>query len=161
MTTPADNRRLRLKLWTETHPIPPAEKSYFSQLLSGTASFGEKAARRLEAKYHMGDMYLDVIYPSDELSSKSSIREQNTPLSQEAEDLILCVRRLDKAGAQARKMFTLHLQLMSVAVSFNQVQHPLTTDEYLDQVLDDVGSRLEPAERKHAHRSKPTGKRSG
>ncbi len=31
-----------------------------SQLMSGKASFGEKAARRLEQNYGMGDKYLDA-----------------------------------------------------------------------------------------------------
>lgn len=55
----ANNRRARLKLWFEDRPIPEKEKSYFSQLMSGKASFGERAARRIERDYLMGDRYLD------------------------------------------------------------------------------------------------------
>jgi hypothetical protein len=51
-------RRGNLRKWLETHSVPPKEKSYFSQLLSG-ASFGERAARRLESDYGMGESYLD------------------------------------------------------------------------------------------------------
>ncbi|WP_157874833.1 hypothetical protein [Paraburkholderia atlantica] len=53
-----DIRRDNLRKWTESHSVPPKEKSYFSQLLGG-ASFGERAARRLERDYGMGDGYLD------------------------------------------------------------------------------------------------------
>lgn len=56
---PADIRRQNLKTWFTSRSIPPAEKSYISQLMSGTASFGEKAARRLEDTYGMGLGYLD------------------------------------------------------------------------------------------------------
>ncbi|MBU9236219.1 hypothetical protein KTD19_27990 [Burkholderia multivorans] len=52
-------RRANLRRWTEAHGVPAKEKSYFSQLLGG-ASFGERAARRLEAAYGMGAGYLDA-----------------------------------------------------------------------------------------------------
>jgi hypothetical protein len=53
-------RRANLKAWLETHPTPAAERSYFSQLVVGTAPFGERAARRLETDYNMGTLYLDT-----------------------------------------------------------------------------------------------------
>jgi len=56
-----DTRRQNLKIWFETHSIPPSEKSYISQLINGKASFGEKAARRLEETYGMDKFYLDKI----------------------------------------------------------------------------------------------------
>ena len=52
-------RRTKLKLWFSERSIPENEKSYISQLLAGKASFGEKAARRLERTYKMPSMYLD------------------------------------------------------------------------------------------------------
>ena len=52
-------RRKKLKQWFADKSIPEKEKSYISQLISGRASFGEKAARRLERTYQMPDMYLD------------------------------------------------------------------------------------------------------
>lgn len=55
----AEIRRIRLKEWFAERSIPEKEKSYLSQLISGKASFGEKAARRLEKDYGMGDEYLD------------------------------------------------------------------------------------------------------
>lgn len=54
-----ENRRARLREWFSTRSVPPKEKSYLSQLMSGKAPFGEKAARRLETDYLMGDKYLD------------------------------------------------------------------------------------------------------
>ncbi len=55
----AETRRILLKKWFEDRTIPPKEKSYLSQLMTGTASFGERAARRLEKDYGMGHLYLD------------------------------------------------------------------------------------------------------
>jgi hypothetical protein len=55
----SDLRRSRLRAWLDTHPTPSREKSYFSQLVNGTASFGEKAARRIEHQYGMAPGYLD------------------------------------------------------------------------------------------------------
>ncbi len=52
-------RRDRLREWVASHSTPTREKSYFSQLIGGSASFGEKAARRLERDYGMGEGYLD------------------------------------------------------------------------------------------------------
>lgn len=52
-------RRNKLRLWFSDKPIPESEKSYISQLINGKASFGEKAARRLEKTYKMPDKYLD------------------------------------------------------------------------------------------------------
>ncbi|MGT2474578.1 hypothetical protein [Paraburkholderia terrae] len=65
----SDTRRSRLTEWLDTHPTPAKEKSYFSQLVSGTASFGEKAARRIERQYGMEDGYLDRPLPSDHAPS--------------------------------------------------------------------------------------------
>lgn len=52
-------RRRNLKIWFSDKPIPEKEKSYISQLINGKASFGEKAARRLEKTYGMPEKYLD------------------------------------------------------------------------------------------------------
>jgi phage repressor protein C with HTH and peptisase S24 domain len=52
-------RRENLRKWTAQHGTPSEERSYFSQLINGSSSFGEKSARRLERDYRMGDMYLD------------------------------------------------------------------------------------------------------
>jgi transcriptional regulator with XRE-family HTH domain len=60
-----DRRRANLRIWVDAHGTPPKEKSYFSQLLAGTASFGERAARRLEKDYNMRPALLDEPAPAD------------------------------------------------------------------------------------------------
>jgi hypothetical protein len=60
-----DIRRKNLEKWVATHGVPTKEKSLFSQL-KGTASFGEKVARRLEDDYKMGTGYLDTPIGSQE-----------------------------------------------------------------------------------------------
>ncbi|WP_226020231.1 S24 family peptidase [Serratia symbiotica] len=54
-----ENRRKRLRKWFADKPIPQKEKSFLSQLMGGKASFGEKAARRIERDYSMPFGYLD------------------------------------------------------------------------------------------------------
>lgn len=56
----ADIRRARLREWFATRSLPEKEKSYISQLMGGKASFGEKAARRLERDYGIGEGALDI-----------------------------------------------------------------------------------------------------
>lgn len=51
-------RRKRLKEWFDGKTLPEKEKSYLSQLINGKASFGEKAAKRLEGAYGMPADYL-------------------------------------------------------------------------------------------------------
>lgn len=81
----AENRRSRLKLWFSSRAIPEREKSYLSQLLNGKASFGEKAARRLERDYRMGDGYLDIPIDTpantvnDDLPAIMSLLNQMSP----------------------------------------------------------------------------------
>ncbi|MGX9694434.1 S24 family peptidase [Achromobacter anxifer] len=55
-----DTRRANLRAWVQQHGAPAKEKSYFSQILSGTSPIGERAARRLERDYRMGEGFLDV-----------------------------------------------------------------------------------------------------
>jgi SOS-response transcriptional repressor LexA len=55
----SENRRIKLKEWFSSRSIPEGEKSYISQLINGKASFGEKAARRLEVTYCMPIGFLD------------------------------------------------------------------------------------------------------
>src|SRR5260364_374042 len=55
----AEIRRLRLKQWFADRTLPEKEKSYVSQLIHGKASFGERAARRLERDNGMGSKFLD------------------------------------------------------------------------------------------------------
>lgn len=54
-------RRENLKVWFSDKVMPEKDRSYISQLISGkTQSFGEKAARRLEAENGMPEFYLDM-----------------------------------------------------------------------------------------------------
>lgn len=53
-----DIRREQLRKWFEKG-LPPKDKSYFSQVINGKASFGEKAVRRVEVEYNMPLGYLD------------------------------------------------------------------------------------------------------
>ncbi|MGL9721778.1 hypothetical protein [Symbiopectobacterium sp.] len=53
-------RRKRLKEWFSDRSLPTREKSFLSQLTTGKASFGERAARRIERDYGMPDGYLDT-----------------------------------------------------------------------------------------------------
>ncbi|MDJ7441966.1 hypothetical protein [Salmonella enterica] len=65
-----DIRRNRLKDWFTERTLPAREKSYLSQLITGRASFGERAARRLESEYGMPDNYLDTPYGEEEKTPK-------------------------------------------------------------------------------------------
>lgn len=67
-----ENRRERLKDWFSEKTIPAKEKSYLSQLMTGKASFGEKAARRLEQSYGMPSGFLDS-------TDAEQITEQESP----------------------------------------------------------------------------------
>ncbi len=64
-------RQQRLKEWFENRTVPREESSYISQLIGGRASFGEKAARRLEGTYDMPEMYLDEPYEVEQTSSQT------------------------------------------------------------------------------------------
>ncbi len=59
-----DTRRANLRAWAQKHGTPSKEKSYFSQILSGTSPIGERAARRLERDYRMGEGFLDADNPA-------------------------------------------------------------------------------------------------
>lgn len=69
----SDIRRIKLKEWFSSRSIPSDEKSYISQLINGKGSFGEKAARRLETSYGMGDRYLDTPINSEESNISNSM----------------------------------------------------------------------------------------
>jgi hypothetical protein len=107
-----ETRRANLRKWLATRTMPKNEKSYFSQLVGGSASFGERAARRLESKYGMGEGYLD----STDLSNPP-IRGDYLPLSDEALDLIKWIERIDSLGDPARKIFLALTSILQVAES--------------------------------------------
>ncbi|WP_407078475.1 hypothetical protein [Xenorhabdus bovienii] len=66
-------RQQRLRDWFSGKNLPEKEKSYLSQLMNGKASFGEKAARRLERDYRMPDGYLDTDTNNSELGDQLQI----------------------------------------------------------------------------------------
>lgn len=53
-------RREQLKKWFN-NGLPSKDKSYFSQVIHGKASIGEKAVMRIEAEYGMPPGYLDNV----------------------------------------------------------------------------------------------------
>lgn len=70
-------RKKRLAEWFENRPIPREESSYISQLIKGRASFGEKAARRLESTYDMPQQYLDEPFEEGAPERVSGIKDMN------------------------------------------------------------------------------------
>lgn len=72
-----DIRKQRLTEWFENRPIPREESSYISQLIKGRASFGERAARRLETTYEMPDHYLDEPYDDEEPEQPIGIKDMD------------------------------------------------------------------------------------
>lgn len=68
-------RQRRLSEWFEKRTIPREESSYLSQLMRGKASFGERAARRLEASYDMPEHYLDEPYEEEPTEQSMTIKD--------------------------------------------------------------------------------------
>lgn len=95
----AELRRKNLATWFEDRSRPEEEKSYISQLLNGIGSFGEVAARRLEAKYGMPVGYLDR-----DIGNISSVTIQVQP-EQEAslDDAIELMSLFQAASNEGRK----------------------------------------------------------
>lgn len=100
-----DIRRANLRRWTEQHGVPSKEKSYFSQLLGG-ASFGERAARRLEADYGMGNGLLDQAVDGD-VESPPVEKQISDELSPAARALIAAIEKADRNGVEAEAFETL------------------------------------------------------
>lgn len=93
-------RRQNLRAYFVNRSIPPREKSYISQLLSGKAAFGEKAARRLESTYGMPPMYLDGNWGSD--GPQKSAKSPNYPAAKNAEEAALLMAYRRKTRAEQR-----------------------------------------------------------
>lgn len=83
-------RRKRLKEWFSSRSIPEREKSYLSQLMGGKASFGERAARRIEGDYGMSRGYLDT--PPEE-----EVMPPQQPLTEQQKRLIDLFERLPES----------------------------------------------------------------
>lgn len=86
-----DTRRARLRLWFTNRTLPASEKSYLSQLMTGRASFGERAARRLERDYGMDPGYLDSPVESGDKESPIMPTAEQPPVIQ--------IQRFDTGGA--------------------------------------------------------------
>ncbi|MBB5509592.1 helix-turn-helix domain-containing protein [Paraburkholderia atlantica] len=82
----------------------------------------------------------DELMPN--VSINSRIRDQNQPLSEEAEMLIRCVRRLDGLGDLARKTFVLHARLLLLAQHGTTIQDTFTGQEWLTQAEEEAEERL-------------------
>lgn len=74
-----DNRRKRLRTWFADKTLPAKEKSYLSQLMSGKASFGEKAARRIEGSYAMPPGFLDEPAAAEDARSNVVYQKPTAP----------------------------------------------------------------------------------
>lgn len=78
-------RRANLRAWVQQNGAPSKEKSYFSQVLSGTAPIGERAARRLERDYRMGEGFLDLPQQGDTKPTPEAPPHSPWPFSSIAE----------------------------------------------------------------------------
>lgn len=94
-------RRQNLAAWFSQRAIPPREKSYLSQLMNGKASFGEKAARRLENTYGMPPLYLDHIGGEPPRSGKAS-KTPVYPTAKNSEEAALLLSYRRKTRAEQR-----------------------------------------------------------
>ncbi|HHL0960308.1 TPA: hypothetical protein ACQVH3_005095 [Serratia marcescens] len=81
----SENRRQRLKEWFAGKTLPTKEKSYLSQLLTGKASFGERAARRIERDYGMPGGFLDA---ASHATDSLFINREQTQLTERQKELI-------------------------------------------------------------------------
>lgn len=89
-------RRHNLKRWLSNNATPEKEKSYFSQLTSGSAPFGEKAARRIESQYGMGEGFLDTPIDDDTFTLENISR--NGPLTHDSFEVPKYVEILGSMG---------------------------------------------------------------
>jgi hypothetical protein len=97
-----DTRIARLRQWFSDKSVPADEKSFISQLLSKKAPFGERAARRLERTYGMGEFYLD----DSSQTTEAAATTEGDPLG-EAVRLLSLFQRGD---ARARQSMLRHAE---------------------------------------------------
>lgn len=117
-------RRENLRKWLSTRTAPQKEKSYFSQLLSGTASFGERSARRIEKDYDLGYGYLDS---DDPLNAPRPSSKNPGGMSDDALKLIFAIELLDTRGAPGQKMiksFLDTIEAFEAAATIGQGTNP-------------------------------------
>lgn len=117
-------RRKKLRIWFSTRSIPIKEKSYISQLINGKASFGEKAAERLEKTYGMGYKYLDTDSDDEELllnnkaTSSPILDLSSLPLEKE----IFMREMFEKIKAQNEEEFRANVGLYNAAENVAKVE---------------------------------------
>lgn len=97
-------RKEKLRAWVREHGTPLSEKSFFSQLLSPESSFGERAARRLEAQYGMGDRYLDTTDARTATvgATKAEARAAVAPGQVSAKDIARLITLYGQSTAEGR-----------------------------------------------------------
>jgi hypothetical protein len=115
-----DIRRRNLRTWLRDRSTPEKEKSYFSQLLSGASSFGERAARRIEKQYGMGDGYLDKDAPTVSVTDIEDL----PPMFREAVRLAI-----DRYREIAAKIPPSVLQMLQRPTSENYVEWESAIEE--------------------------------
>ena len=120
----AEIRRAQLKAWFAKRKIPAEEKSYLSQLIGGKASFGEKAARRLEQTYKMPTMYLDT--PADAATPDAAPLKKDQAelleiwgwlLDTEKAEVLATIRPKAAHNKEAAKQFAPDVRVRTVSIS--------------------------------------------
>lgn len=107
-----------------------------------TRNIGDAKAREIEEAYEKERGWLDHDH-SPQHSFEPLISGQNTPLSDEARELILCVTRLDAAGQISRKTFRLHTGLLSLSAASTELQTGLARSNMLAEADRLLAARLE------------------
>jgi hypothetical protein len=85
-----------------------------------TRGIGSDVARRIEQAYGKEEGWLDTDHTKNELDL--SISGQSNGLSDEAAQLILCVRQLDSVGDLARKTFVFTRGLLQLSAAYEELQ---------------------------------------
>ncbi|MGL5470042.1 MAG: LexA family protein [Shewanella sp.] len=114
-------RRENLRQWFAERPIPHKEKSYLSQLMRGKASFGERAARRLELDYSMGIGYLD-----NDIRLPNLLTVGSTNTDRIKVDRLLAMRHISVLEAPVRRV---PLISWAAAGHWASIEDPFTPDD--------------------------------
>jgi hypothetical protein len=129
----------------------PVSNQQVNSIIGPNASrgIGDDIARRIEQAYEKEEGWLD-----HEWDDKAGISEANSPLSDEAKSLILCVERLDGTGDLARKTFTLHQGLLLLSSAAAELQTGFVRSQMLADLEHQLGPTQSefpgvPSERKH------------
>ncbi|MCY1196431.1 hypothetical protein D9M72_77740 [compost metagenome] len=122
-----DTRRANLRVWAQKHGTPSKEKSYFSQILSGTSPIGERAARRLERDYRMGEGFLDAENPTiAEAASQPAPEPQatNWPFPEIPEDQVRALPPAKLSALQGAMALAIAQMNMGITVAPASVVQP-------------------------------------